>query len=106
MTKITILYPAKPGSRFDLEYYRTTHVPLAIELMGDALRSVTVDHYTSQGAPWPEPAIEVIATFDCVSLAAYQQALAMHGARLQADLPNYTDLTPIILVGEAVPLPT
>ena len=29
MVKVSVLYPNKPGSRFDVEYYLNTHMPMA-----------------------------------------------------------------------------
>ena len=29
MVKVSVLYPNKPGSRFDIEYYLNTHMPLS-----------------------------------------------------------------------------
>ena len=36
MIKVSVLYPNKPGARFDHEYYRSRHMPLLKERMGDA----------------------------------------------------------------------
>jgi len=41
MIKVNILYPNKAGSRFDLEYYFNTHMPMSIEKLGTALRGVS-----------------------------------------------------------------
>ena len=43
MVKITILYPNKPGSRFDVEYYLNTHMPMSGRLLGAAVKAITVD---------------------------------------------------------------
>ena len=100
MIRITILYPSGPGRRFDRDYYLGNHIPLALELLGPAVRSVTVDVGVSPGHPWPEPAFSAVCTFTCESLAAYQGALLAHAARLQADLGNYSDIAPIIQISE------
>ena len=34
MIKVSILYPSKPGSRFDVDYYLTVHMPMAARLLG------------------------------------------------------------------------
>ena len=43
MVKITILYPNKTGSRFDVEYYLNTHMPMSSRLLGAAVKAVTVE---------------------------------------------------------------
>jgi len=98
--KVTILYPNKPGSRFDFDYYRDVHMPLSIELLGSAMRSVTVERGASPGAPWPEPAFAAICSFVCESREAYEQAFFPHMERLQGDIPNYTDVEAIIQMSE------
>lgn len=102
MVKITILYPKTPGGRFDHDYYETVHVPMALDLLGDAVQSVAVERGVSVGAPWPEPPYVAICHFVCNSLAAYQQALFPHMARLQADLSNYSDVAAILQVSDIV----
>ncbi len=100
MIRITILYPSGPERRFDRGYYLERHIPLALELLGHAVRSVTVDVGVSPGPPWPEPAFSAVCTFTCESLEAYQSALMSHAARLQADLGNYSDVAPLIQISE------
>ena len=43
MIKVTILYPNKPGTRFDADYYLGVHMPMAIRLLGPAIKSVTAE---------------------------------------------------------------
>ena len=39
---LTVLYPAKPQARFDLDCYTSTHLPLVREVMAPA--SIEVSH--------------------------------------------------------------
>ncbi|MGA9368763.1 MAG: EthD family reductase, partial [Steroidobacteraceae bacterium] len=43
MIKVSVMYPNKPGARFDHDYYRDRHMPLVKRLMGDKCRYYTVD---------------------------------------------------------------
>jgi hypothetical protein len=43
MIKVTFLYPSKPGSRFNADYYIDVHMPLAIRLLGSALKAVSAE---------------------------------------------------------------
>ncbi len=36
MIKISILYPNKKGSRFDMDYYLNTHMPMSIGRLSEA----------------------------------------------------------------------
>ena len=100
MIRITILYPATPGARFDADYYVTRHIPLALQLLGKAVTAVSVDLGSSPGPPWPAPTFAAICTFTCETLEAYQQALFPHAAQLQADLANYSDAAPLVQISQ------
>src|ERR1700722_5081685 len=43
MIKVTVLYPNKPGTHFDMNYYVTQHMPLAMRLLKKGLRKTEVD---------------------------------------------------------------
>ncbi len=100
MIRISILYPHIPGGRFDHAYYETVHIPLALDLLGDAVRSVSVERGVSPGHPWPDPTYTAVCHFDCDSVDAYAQAMLPHLARLQADLLNYSDRSAVVQVSE------
>lgn len=99
MIRITILYPNAPGVRFDHDYYRDRHIPLSLDLLGAAVRSVSVERGV-QAAGWPQPPYVALCVFTCDSLEAYQAALFPHLERLQADLANYSSVSPVIQVTE------
>lgn len=100
MIRISIRYPHIPGSRFDHDYYETVPIPLPLDLLGGAVRSVSVERGVSPGHPWPDPTYTAVCHFVCESLEAYQRALSPHMARLQGDLANYSDRAAIIQVGK------
>jgi hypothetical protein len=47
------------------------------------------------------PAFRVTAWFPFDSIAAFEANFGPHAAAIMADIPNYTDLQPIIQMGEA-----
>lgn len=100
MIRVSVLYPNTPGARFDHDYYRNTHIPMARDLLGAALQAVTVERGVSPGPPWPEPAYLAVAHFDCESLEAYQAALWPHMAKLQADVANFSNVAGVVMVSE------
>ena len=51
MIKVSVMYPNKPGARFDHQYYRDKHMPLVKARMGDACKYYTVDKGLAGGAP-------------------------------------------------------
>jgi len=102
MIKVTVLYPKVAGKRFDYDYYKNVHIPLAIRLLGPAVRSVTVERGLEPGTPWPGPSFFVIAGFACETIEAYTQALVPHMKRLQDDVANFTNVEAIIQVSDIV----
>ena len=105
MIKVSIFYPKKPGSRFDFDYYLKVHMPRAGELLAPALRAVSVEIGVSGATPEALPAFWAIAGFTCESVEAFTQAFLPHAAELQGDIPNYTDIEPVIQISELWELP-
>lgn len=100
MIKISILYPHKPGSHFDVDYYLNIHMPLVIELLGPALKSATAEIGVSGGVPDQAPPYAAIACFTAESTQIFTEALAPHSEKLLADIPNYTDIEPVVQKSE------
>jgi len=104
MFVITVLYPLTPGTAFDLDYYINSHLPLVrrlFEPMGQ--RDMRMHKGLSNGGPG-EPAFGVIAELFFDDMECLTAALVAHGAETQADIPNFTDSTPIVQISEAVTL--
>ncbi len=100
MVRVTVVYPNVPGSHFDVEYYLNTHVPLANKLLEPAIQSLTVDIGVSGALPEQQAPFAAIFNITCESAAVFAQAFEANAAELQADIPNYTDIIPVIQVSE------
>ncbi|HEY1898018.1 MAG TPA: EthD family reductase [Terracidiphilus sp.] len=100
MVKITVLYPNKPGSRFDVEYYLNTHMPLSSRLLGAAIKAVSVEIGRNGVAPDDPPPFAAICGFTCETVEDFMAAFNPVAGDLQGDIPNYTDVTPIIQVSD------
>lgn len=93
---VTVVYPNQPGARFDAAYYAATHVPLATEIWQPA-RCEVIEALPMGDAP---PPFALIATFHFASMEALGQAMANPRVpELQADVANFTDITPVIMMG-------
>ena len=93
MISMTILYPRADDSTFDMEYYTGTHMPMVAKAFGDACRSwgaatVTSGSYSAIG--WL--LIEDIDSFNAVTTE--------HGATFAADVANYSNQQPEVIIGE------
>ena len=102
MTKISILYPNRNGSRFDMNYYLNTHMPMSIERlsMAKGFRGVSVERGMSGTTPGSAPAYVAMCHFMFDSVEDFLAAFTPHAAVLQGDIPNYTDVEPTIQVNE------
>ena len=98
MIKVSVLYPNTEGSRFDIDYYCTKHMPMAREKFGAACKGISVDQGlggAEPGAPAPYSAMGHLL-FD--SVEEFQAAFGPHVATIMADIPNYTNIQPIIQI--------
>ncbi|HTX75859.1 MAG TPA: EthD family reductase [Terracidiphilus sp.] len=100
MVRVSILYPSAPNSRFDLDYYLNTHMPLALGLLGAAVKGVSVETGMYGGMPGQAPPFTAICAFTCESVEAFTSAFLPNADVLQSDIPNYTDIAPVIQISE------
>jgi uncharacterized protein (TIGR02118 family) len=102
MIKVSVMYPNKPGARFDHAYYRDKHMPLVKARMGDSCLFYTVDKGLAGGAPG-EPATYVgTCHIHCDSVESFQGGFGPHAKEILADIANYTDLAPLIQISEVM----
>lgn len=100
MIKVSILYPARRGARFDFDYYLKTHMPMSLRLMGDLIKGVSVERGLCGVEPGSDPAYVALCHFLCDSRASFEQAFLPHASTLQGDMTNYTDIAPVIQFSE------
>lgn len=100
MVKVSVLYPNRPGARFDEQYYLNTHMALVQKLLGPVLKAAGVD----KGIDTPEgPAPYLLMAYLCFeSPEAMDAAMAAHRPALLADIPNYTDIQPVMQVSSVI----
>ena len=104
MTVLRVCY--KSGVRFDHDYYTSKHLPLAGSILGPfGVKSVEMVKIASAADGSAAP-YQVIFTAYFESPAALQNALQNpRMGEVLADIPNYHDGTPDLLVGDVVALP-
>ena len=102
MIKVNVMYPYTEGARFDHAYYRDRHMPMVKSRLGSACEYYTVEKGLAGGAPGAPPAFVAMCALMCGSVEAFQAAMQAHGAGIMADIPNYTDIAPVIQVSEVV----
>ncbi len=100
MTKVCVLYPNKPGARFDMDYYLKTHIPMVQRVLAPSIRKVTVEEGVLGGAPGTPAAYQLICELHFDSIDAFVAAFMPVAAQVQGDVPNYTDIEPVIQINE------
>ncbi len=44
MIKVSVFYPTQNGSKFDMDYYCKSHIPMVQQKLGAACKGVAVEH--------------------------------------------------------------
>jgi uncharacterized protein (TIGR02118 family) len=102
MVLVSVLYPNKPGSRFDARYYVDRHIAL-VKQRWTEMGLADVRLLRGLGAPGGDPATyQVIALLTFESAEKLDQAIAAHGGEIFADIPNFTDVQPVVQVNETL----
>lgn len=102
MIKVSVMYPNAPGARFDHAYYRDKHMPLVKARMGDSCSFYTVDKGLGGFAPGESATYVGMCHIYSESIESFQAGFGPHMQEIMADIPNYTDQTPIVQISEVV----
>jgi uncharacterized protein (TIGR02118 family) len=100
MIKVSVLYPAGDGKKFDMDYYCNSHMPMVGGKLGTACKSMAVEQGLGGGAPGAPPTYAAMGHLYFDSVAEFQAAFAPHATAIMADIPNYTNIQPVIQVSE------
>jgi uncharacterized protein (TIGR02118 family) len=98
MIRITALYPNEADSFFDSRYYLERHEPFATGLLtphGLTEIRTTIGVAGIDGSP---PAFWAISEMIFASRAQFDDAMARCGESLFADIPHYTNASPVLQI--------
>ena len=101
MIRVSVMYPNQSGGNFDYDYYLSTHMPLVKDKWGDVLRGVEV----IKGLSGPEGSAVTyvtVASLKFDDVAAFEAALAAHAPAIMGDIPNFTNIDPVIQIEEVL----
>lgn len=96
MQRVTVLYPNKEASHFNFEYYMAKHIPWVAGLAGS---SIEVRRGLSSVTGGSAPFI-CVATINVNSIDEFRAMFSKHGAEILADIPNYTNIEPLVQFDE------
>jgi len=102
MIKVSVMYPNSPGVRFNHEYYRDKHMPMVKARMGDKCKYYTVDKGLAGDAPGAPATYVAMCHIFCDSVESFQAGFSPHAREIMADIPNYTNASPVVQISEVV----
>ena len=102
MTKVSVMYPNGENKTFDMDYYCNTHLPMAGALLGDALKGATVEKGIAGAAPGTMATFAGMGNMYFNSVEEFQNAFGPNAEKIMGDLPNFTNIEPIIQVSEVM----
>lgn len=101
-TKVSVLYPDGEGKTFDMDYYCNKHIPMITELLGDALLGVSVEKGIAGGAPGSTATYPSMGHLYFESVEQFQNAFGPNADKIMGDVPNYTNIEPIMQISEVM----
>jgi uncharacterized protein (TIGR02118 family) len=100
MIKISVFYPNNDGSKFDMDYYCRSHIPMVQQKLGAACKGVAVEQGLGGAMPGSRPVYIAMGHLYFDSVEASQAAFVPHAQTFMADVPNFTNIQPVIQVSE------
>jgi uncharacterized protein (TIGR02118 family) len=100
MIKVTVLYPNTPDAKFDMKYYVTHHLPMVRDKCAPECRSIAAESGLSGGQPGSKAPYVAIGHLTFDSAEAFQKSFTPHAPEILGDIPNYTNIQPIIQISE------
>jgi uncharacterized protein (TIGR02118 family) len=100
MIKVSVFYPDREGSKFDMNYYCKTHMPMVRQKLGAACKGVAVEQGIGGATPGSRPGFIAMGHLYFDSMEVFQTTFGPHAEAIMADIPNYTDIQPTIQFSE------
>src|ERR1051325_4214788 len=103
MVRLSVMYPADPGSHFDWDYYLGPHLELARHLLGSrGLVRTEIDRGLAGLPPGSRPPYHAVGHLFFETLAEMESALQATAAEFIADEKRYTDVPSVVQISEVV----
>jgi len=102
MVKVSILYPNEEGKTFDMDYYAQKHMPMVADLFGNPLKHYAIEKGIAGRTPDEPIPYLAIGYFYFDQLSDYQNAMGSNADEILSDIPNYTNIRPIVQISEVV----
>lgn len=102
MIKVSVMYPNGSDTKFDMDYYKNSHLPMVAESLGNDLKGM--EFSVGIGGRVPGELAPYVAVVDLKfeSVASFQAAFGPHAAKFAADVPNYTNVEGELQISEII----
>ncbi len=100
MIKVSVFYPNDEGTSFDMDYYCNNHMPMVRERLGDACKDSAVEGGLVGGTPNSAPPYVAMGHLYFDSVEDFQSSFGPHADEIMGDVPNYTNIEPVIQVSQ------
>ena len=100
MIKLSVFYPNEEGKKFDMDYYLNKHLPMIEDKLGSALKNASAEQGLAGAEPGSPATYIAMGHLLFDSVEAFQNAFGPHIENIMADIPNYTDIQPVIQISE------
>jgi len=91
---LTSVFPNSEGAFFDFDYYIEKHVPMVLKLYGQSIRRYEIFKPIS-GGRGEKPAFIAVTQIWIADEEAFAKAGAEHAGKYRADIPKFTNVSPI-----------
>ena len=100
MIKVSVLYPKRQDTNFDMGYYINHHIVMVQQLLGARLKGVAVEQGISGVQPGSSASYIAMGHLLFDSVEDFQTSFGPHAPAIVGDIPNYTNSEPIIQISE------
>ncbi len=103
MIRLSVMYPATPGSQFNWDYYLGTHLEMSRRLLTPhGPVRLEIDRGLGSFPPGTPPPYHAVGHLFFHTLADMQNTLADTAADFIADERNYTTVPSVVQINEVV----
>lgn len=99
MIRVMAMYGSGEGITFDADYWKTVHMPLVKQHLGDALVKWEAD-LAAPTMDGSTPQYLAVAHMYFDSMESFGAAMAANGGPVMADVPNYYNGQPTLVINE------
>lgn len=96
------MYPDGSDKSFDMDYYAQKHMPMLAELFGSAMKTYEIDQGVSGRTPEDSLPYVAIGYLYFETVSDYQAAFGPHAEQILGDIPNYTNIQPIVQISRVI----